>query len=334
MSPLLQSGKYSDLKITCCGQEFDVHRVVLCTASRFFAAACDGEFKVSPFDRARRTLSLFVRARLIKSLTKLQEAQTATIDLPDDDPQTLHRVLSYLYTTNYEDGDPTATAEDIASRESPEPSNASVNTEDIDKVDIWRVMNNLRVYTLADKYDIQPLKDLSKTKLDAYRAGEFEEDDLVALLDEVFNTTPATDRGLRQSVLSMCACLNTPKAIRTNSRLQDVLHKHPALAYEFLVQSHAKNAELDCELEAERKERDQDQEDEEKTIRKATQSLRDQLKSAKEWAKEEQRALKGLVSRHATCHSCSAPLDLTLRRGRETKNKRVDLRCRHCGASH
>jgi hypothetical protein len=44
---LLQSSKYSDLTIICGNREFNIHRSIVCPRSRFFAAACDGEFLVS-----------------------------------------------------------------------------------------------------------------------------------------------------------------------------------------------------------------------------------------------------------------------------------------------
>ncbi len=46
LSSILNSGKYSDMTICCGGREFMVHRAVVCPRSRFFAAACDGEFQV------------------------------------------------------------------------------------------------------------------------------------------------------------------------------------------------------------------------------------------------------------------------------------------------
>lgn len=41
------SAKYSDLKIVCGSKQWDVHRVVVASGSKFFEKACDGGFKVS-----------------------------------------------------------------------------------------------------------------------------------------------------------------------------------------------------------------------------------------------------------------------------------------------
>lgn len=40
------NAKYSDLTIQCEGKEFMVHQIIICPGSPFFAAACDGDFRV------------------------------------------------------------------------------------------------------------------------------------------------------------------------------------------------------------------------------------------------------------------------------------------------
>ena len=43
---LLGAGKYSDLKLSCQGEIFNVHKSFVCWRSPVFAAAVDGGFKV------------------------------------------------------------------------------------------------------------------------------------------------------------------------------------------------------------------------------------------------------------------------------------------------
>ena len=50
---LLETGKYSDLTITCGERTWKVHKNVLCTQSDFFAKACDGQFRVCHLAQAR-----------------------------------------------------------------------------------------------------------------------------------------------------------------------------------------------------------------------------------------------------------------------------------------
>lgn len=46
----MKSGAYSDLKLACHGQEFSVHKMVVCSQSRVLAAAVNGEFEVCLYD--------------------------------------------------------------------------------------------------------------------------------------------------------------------------------------------------------------------------------------------------------------------------------------------
>ena len=48
-SGILQSAKYSDLTVRCGSEEFKIHRAIVCPRSKFFAAACDGQFRVHDF---------------------------------------------------------------------------------------------------------------------------------------------------------------------------------------------------------------------------------------------------------------------------------------------
>ncbi|EXK28680.1 hypothetical protein FOMG_15139 [Fusarium oxysporum f. sp. melonis 26406] len=69
-----RTGDYSDLVISCGKDQYRVHKAIICPRSDFLKAAFDGEFK---------------------------EAQTGTIDLPDDDPVAVRMMIEYLYHDIY-----------------------------------------------------------------------------------------------------------------------------------------------------------------------------------------------------------------------------------------
>ncbi|KAL8969499.1 MAG: hypothetical protein Q9183_001970, partial [Haloplaca sp. 2 TL-2023] len=153
--------------------------MVLCTASKFFAAACDGPYK---------------------------EAQNATIDLSEDDPQALQRMFRFLYTADYnelDEADPQEKAlhrpgsQTLTPNTSTAPSNPKAptintpnstispsslpslkrkradgnqktdTTHESQKRTATAALNNALVYALAEKYNIQDLKGVSRTKFAA-----------------------------------------------------------------------------------------------------------------------------------------------------------------------
>ncbi len=70
---------------------FKVHKVILASRSFFFAAACWGDFKVGRgMNLPQNMLNL-----------SMQEAKSNIIDLPDDNPELVKKMLEYLYSLDY-----------------------------------------------------------------------------------------------------------------------------------------------------------------------------------------------------------------------------------------
>ena len=123
----------------------------------------------------------------------------------DDDPPTVRRMLIYLYTLEYED---TGKMASIVPYSTDMTSSQETKTnEDLpaDKSQLFvKLLNNIAVYAVADKYDIPSLKVLARSKVDVLISGHSLTSDLPTLIDAIFSTTPDTDGGLRQVAIKFC----------------------------------------------------------------------------------------------------------------------------------
>ena len=86
---------------------------------------------------------------------------SAKITLDDDDQSTVRRMLTYLYTLDYDEGDHFPA---VAMAVSVEDPTSKPDVVDDTTVCHCKRMSNIRVYAIADKYDLPALKELAKPK--------------------------------------------------------------------------------------------------------------------------------------------------------------------------
>ncbi|PWY81871.1 hypothetical protein BO70DRAFT_362307 [Aspergillus heteromorphus CBS 117.55] len=181
MKDELLTGQYYDMKITCEGFTFKVHRVIVCCQSRFFAAALRNDFK---------------------------EAITQTIELPDDDLETVERVISYLYIQDYMSTGhivPLSCTSDLQTG-SVDPEETS-NSPESDSHGHWtadptaaEAYNNFRVYLAADKYGITSLKDLAAKRFALCARAHCETEAFLGLLPVVVSLLPPHDPKIQEII--------------------------------------------------------------------------------------------------------------------------------------
>lgn len=151
------------------------------------------------------------------------------ISLEDDDPDSIYRMLSYLYTQDYDDGSPDPdsvpwldpgtwqrTSEEAASA----PTNISVDdssTNSSPSIDyhyshppevithadgtLQSVRANVQVFIIADKYNLQELETHATSKLHRALANKWHPRDLALLTQEIYNLTPSP-RPLRDAIMN------------------------------------------------------------------------------------------------------------------------------------
>ncbi|KAL8684852.1 MAG: hypothetical protein Q9224_006099 [Gallowayella concinna] len=310
MASLFKSAKYSDLTLVCGGREFQVHRAIVCAASKFFAAACDGNFR---------------------------EAE-GKILLPDDDTEAVDRMLTYLYTSKYDDVDANEGEVQMGNKESGAEGNtastAKVSNPVADDLqlqseawsnasqDSWTVakapvqvmvsalLNNVLVYSLAEKYDIQRLKELSQDKFEIRAADEWTIEDILHVLPLVYTSTPATDRGLRNIMIRVC--LRHMDRLIADDNFREIMHGDATMCFDMLsaVQSDSRPNHWLFE------------------------SMRDRLakfEDMRRWVAMQERMLKEIIVDTATCLNCSRPLDLSISNGSAAHWRGpIMIKCRSC----
>ncbi|KAF2822990.1 hypothetical protein CC86DRAFT_74538 [Ophiobolus disseminans] len=216
-----KNGDFTDLTITCGPLTFNVHILVVCSSSDFF-----------------RKSVMFPG----------KESEKKCIDLPEDDPEMIRRLVSFLYLGDY---DPSVEM-DMSSFDSikqhqsttvatptyhprkgasggsvfaplqcaclsPTMNNivqpmAKVNVDSkryiavVKDPNTMQVLNPLTIhasmYALGDKYHVEGLSQLAKTKFESCIQDHAHSEDFITAVQTVYSTTPDSNRRLRDVVVT------------------------------------------------------------------------------------------------------------------------------------
>lgn len=124
--------------------------------------------------------------------TRIQESLDGVINLADDDPDTVSRMLSYIYTMNYSDKD-----------HPPETSSSGSDSEEVDESTLRRgqLRNNVLVYSIADKYGIDGLKNYARNQFERLQSSDkLDKSVLLETAALVYDVTRGDDRALRELI--------------------------------------------------------------------------------------------------------------------------------------
>ena len=89
-----------------------------------------------------------------------------------------------------------------------------------------KLMNNVHVYAIAEKYGIPELKELAKTKFETLAYSDHIDCSQlgVGTIHAVFESTPDTDTGLRDIILDICAA--NVKSVVVEGAFDSVVKEH------------------------------------------------------------------------------------------------------------
>lgn len=183
-------------------------------------------------------------------------------------------------------------------------------------------LNNVLVYALAEKYDIETLKTMSRQKFARCSQYYWANDDVLTLLQLVYETTPSTDRGLRDIMLDIYS--EHRDDLMRNPRLPGVLEKDAAMAFDIFKRV---KEDLDNRISA--------LDEYSKDLKTILQGAETELEVEKAWAETKEKRLTDLIALYSTCRHCSKTLQLEMTLNPPlTSQKPVKLRCTHCNTKY
>lgn len=158
-------------------------------------------YKVHKFILVTRGGSFFERA----ICSGFSETQSSTIDLPDDDPDTIASLLQHVYTGSYAQ---TAPIEDRKIAEQREKVETPSNPNGLETV-VQCSMPHVRMFAAAVKFGIDTLREEArKTFMKAFNGALLDTrflsevpNGISTLVSAVYATTPAQERDLRDCLV-------------------------------------------------------------------------------------------------------------------------------------
>ena len=174
---------------------------------------------------------LFAQGTLILILG--QESQNGLIDLPEDDPDVIGHLITFLYTSVY----PTKTAS--------------------------QYLLDVKLYTVADKYDVPRLKSAAKRSFTeravrvfkkAKEASEKTSEDhskiqkelcnIIGCIPMIYEATPDSDRGLRAVITIQAKYYGTLlREAPYKEKCQQLVQQVPAFGWDLLSLYMQQNSE-------------------------------------------------------------------------------------------
>ncbi|KAK2666113.1 Heterokaryon incompatibility [Fusarium oxysporum f. sp. vasinfectum] len=221
LESLFKTGNYSDLILASREKNYPAHRAVVCPQSSVIEKKCQ-----------------FQDATQGPSCERCGTAPEYRFDFLDDDPQSVDCLVQFLYRQDYQDTH--ISHED----DQEEEDSVAKDSEDIelsdDYIDNCYPVVHVRMYALAEKYDISALKDLALGKFNKAIQQEPPLDRFLDSAEEAYTSTVPEDRGMRDAVVKH---FHTHPELLDDERTYETLHRTHSLMYDLLMYLHKERTE-------------------------------------------------------------------------------------------
>lgn len=186
------------MTIKFSGTEISAHRYLVSRKSSWFKMACSGQFKVGS-----------AASKLWRKAYQNQEAQDRVIELHEDDPAAVRAMLLFLYDKPYTDA-------------------CGDMSEDI--------LFSVRVFTIADKYDIDELKGVVSADFEKIIPGLWNHEDFFQAISEVYDL-PESRYACSLKLAIENTCWQNVHALMAKPAFADVCQVFPELQFKMLQES-------------------------------------------------------------------------------------------------
>ncbi|RFN42556.1 polyketide synthase [Fusarium flagelliforme] len=207
---------YADLNLICRDKSYTAHRVIVCPQSPVIA---------------RKLQSQFQSIKQGPSCDSCGGTSAYHYDLSQDDPQAADCLIQYFYHQDYQKPPRRLTKEDT------EPEGEGKGTLTQSTIDDSYPILHVKVYALAEFYDIPALKTLALEKFNNVIKHNSQPDRFFDSVEEAYASMMLEDRELRHAIVNFF--YKNPDLVKYE-RVQGMLKETNSLTYDLFMHWHGK----------------------------------------------------------------------------------------------
>jgi hypothetical protein len=197
-------------------KNYPAHRAIVCPQSSVIEKKCQ-----------------FQDATQGPSCESCGAAPEYRFDFLDDDPQSVDCLIQFLYRQDYQNTH--ISHEDDQKEEDNIAKNPEETELSDDYIDNCYPVVHVRMYALAEKYDISALKYLALGKFNNAMQQNPPPDRFLDSAEEAYTSTAPEDRGMRDVIIKH---FHTHPELLDDERVHETLRRMHSLTYDLLIYFH------------------------------------------------------------------------------------------------